>query len=172
VGKLGENMGIARFKRYELSTAAGCMAVYIHGIGNIGVLVEVSAGTAEAAQSEVVRGFAKDVAMQIAAAAPISVRREEVPADVVEHELAIYRSQAGETGKPEAIQQKIAEGRLDKFFKEFCLMEQGFVKNPDITVKQHAEQAAKEAGAPVDVVRFERLVLGETNPEPKSSCCC
>ncbi|MEL7668797.1 MAG: translation elongation factor Ts [Actinomycetota bacterium] len=172
VGKLGENMGIARFKRYELSTAAGCMAVYIHGIGNIGVLVEVSAGTAEAAQSEVVRGFAKDVAMQIAAAAPISVRREEVPADVVEHELAIYRSQAAETGKPEAIQQKIAEGRLDKFFKEFCLMEQDFVKNPDITVKQHAEQAAKEAGAPVDVVRFERLVLGETNPEPKSSCCC
>lgn len=172
VGKLGENMGVARFKRYELSTAAGCMAVYIHGIGNIGVLVEVSAGTAEAAQSEVVRGFAKDVAMQIAAAAPISVRREEVPADVVEHELAIYRSQAAETGKPEAIQQKIAEGRLDKFFKEFCLMEQDFVKNPDITVKQHAEQAAKEAGAPVDVVRFERLVLGETNPEPKSSCSC
>ncbi len=172
VGKLGENMGVARFKRYELSTAAGCMAVYIHGIGNIGVLVEVSAGTAEAAQSEVVRGFAKDVAMQIAAAAPISVRREEVPADVVEHELAIYRSQAAETGKPEAIQQKIAEGRLDKFFKEFCLMEQDFVKNPDITVKQHAEQATKEAGAPVDVVRFERLVLGETNPEPKSSCSC
>lgn len=172
VGKLGENMGVARFKRYELSTGAGCMAVYIHGIGNIGVLVEVSAGTAEAAQSEVVRGFAKDVAMQIAAAAPISVRREEVAADVVEHELAIYRSQAAETGKPEAIQQKIAEGRLDKFFKEFCLMEQDFVKNPDITVKQHAEQAAKEAGAPVDVVRFERLVLGETNPEPKSSCSC
>lgn len=172
VGKLGENMGVARFVRYELSTNAGCMAVYIHGIGNIGVLVEVSAGTAEAAKTEAVLGFAKDVAMQIAAAAPISVRREEVPADVVEHELAIYRSQAAETGKPEAIQQKIAEGRLDKFFKEFCLMEQDFVKNPDITVKQHAEQAAKEAGAPVDVVRFERLVLGETNPEPKSSCCC
>ncbi|MEA5076386.1 MAG: translation elongation factor Ts [Coriobacteriia bacterium] len=172
VGKLGENMGVARFVRYELSTDAGCMAVYIHGIGNIGVLVEVSAGTAEAAKTEAVLGFAKDVAMQIAAAAPISVRREEVPADVVEHELAIYRSQAAETGKPEAIQQKIAEGRLDKFFKEFCLMEQDFVKNPDITVKQHAEQAAKEAGAPVDVVRFERLVLGETNPEPKSSSCC
>ncbi len=172
VGKLGENMGVARFMRYELSTEAGCMAVYIHGIGNIGVLVEVSAGTAEAAKTEAVLGFAKDVAMQIAAAAPISVRREEVAADVVEHELAIYRSQAAETGKPEAIQQKIAEGRLDKFFKEFCLMEQDFVKNPDITVKQHAEQAAKEAGAPVDVVRFERLVLGETNPEPKSSCSC
>ena len=172
VGKLGENMGVARFVRYELSSEAGCMAVYIHGIGNIGVLVEVSAGTSEAAASEAVRGFAKDVAMQIAAAAPISVRRDEVAADVVEHEMSIYKNQAAETGKPEPIQQKIAEGRLDKFFKEFCLLEQTFVKNPDITVKQHAEQAGKEAGAPVDVVRFERMVLGETNPEPKSDCCC
>ena len=172
VGKLGENMGVARFVRYELSSEAGCMAVYIHGIGNIGVLVEVSAGTPEAAASEAARGFAKDVAMQIAAAAPISVRRDEVAADVVEHEMSIYKNQAAETGKPEPIQQKIAEGRLDKFFKEFCLLEQTFVKNPDITVKQHAEQAGKEAGAPVDVVRFERMVLGETNPEPKSDCCC
>ncbi|MHB1135233.1 MAG: translation elongation factor Ts [Coriobacteriia bacterium] len=172
VGKLGENMGVARFVRHELSTDAGCMGVYIHGIGNIGVLVEVSAGTPEAAATDVVRGFAKDVAMQIAAAAPISVRREEVAADVVEHEMTIYKNQAAETGKPEPIQQKIAEGRLDKFFKEFCLLEQPFVKNPDITIKQHAEQTSKEAGAAVDVVRFERLVLGETNPEPKSGCGC
>lgn len=172
VGKLGENMGVARFVRHELSTDVGCMGVYIHGVGNIGVLVEVSAGTPEAAATDVVRGFAKDVAMQVAATAPISVRREEVAPDVVEHEMAIYKSQAAETGKPEPIQQKIAEGRLDKFFKEFCLLEQPFVKNPDITIKQHAEQTSKEAGSPVSVVRFERLVLGETNPEPKSSCGC
>ncbi|MBN2840057.1 MAG: elongation factor Ts [Coriobacteriia bacterium] len=172
VGKLGENMGVARFVRYEPSADAGCMGVYIHGVGNIGVLVEVGASTAEAAASEVVRGFAKDVAMQIAAAAPIAVRREEVDADVVAHEMTIYKNQAAETGKPEPIQQKIAEGRLDKFFKEFCLLEQAFVKNPDITVRQHAEQAGKEAGGVVDVVRFERLVLGETNPEPKSGCGC
>lgn len=172
VGKLGENMGIARFTRYERSAEAGVVAVYIHGIGNIGVLVEVSAGTAEAAASPVVAGFAKDVAMQIAAASPVAVRREEVPADVVAHELAIYKAQAAETGKPEPIQEKIAEGRLEKYYKEFCLLEQEFVKNPDITVRQHAEQAGREAGAPVDVVRFTRMVLGETNPAERESCCC
>ncbi len=172
VSKLGENMGIARFERFDLSTDAGCIGVYIHGVGNIGVLVEVSAATPEAAASPVTSGFAKDVAMQIAAAAPISVRREEVPADVVAHEMSIYKAQAAETGKPEPIQQKIAEGRLDKFFKEFCLLEEPFVKNPDITVKQQAEQASKEAGGALDVVRFVRMVLGETNPEPKADCCC
>lgn len=170
VSKLGENMGITRFVRYETSED-GAVAVYIHGVGNIGVLVEVKAGTAEAASSSVVAGFAKDVAMQIAAAAPVAVRREEVPADVVAHEMSIYKAQAAETGKPEPIQQKIAEGRLEKYYKEFCLLEQMFVKNPDVTISQYAAQIAKEAGAPVDVVRFERLVLGETNPEPKSSCC-
>jgi len=172
VSKLGENMGVTRFERYEVSTPAGCIAVYIHGVGNIGVLVEVSADTAEAAASDVALGFAKDVAMQIAAASPISVRREEVAADVVAHELSIYKAQAAETGKPEPIQEKIAEGRLDKFFKEFCLLEQSFVKNPDLTVKQQAAQASKEAGAALDVVRFVRMVLGETNPVPKPSCAC
>ncbi len=172
VSKLGENMGITRFARFELTTAAGCIGVYIHGVGNIGVLVELSAATPEAAASPVAGGFAKDVAMQIAAAAPISVRREEVPADVVAHEMTIYKAQAAETGKPEAIQEKIAEGRLDKFFKEFCLLEQAFVKNPDLTVQQQAEQASKEAGGALDVVRFVRMVLGETNPEPRVGCGC
>ncbi|MRS13031.1 MAG: elongation factor Ts [Actinobacteria bacterium] len=172
VSKLGENMGVARFVRYDLSTPAGCIAVYIHGVGNIGVLVEVSAPSAEAAGSPAALGFAKDAAMQIAAAAPIAVRREEVASEVVEHEMGIYKAQAAETGKPEPIQQKIAEGRLDKFFKEFCLLEQAFVKNPDVTVKQQAAQASKEAGGELDVVRFERMVLGETNPAPKESCGC
>ena len=172
VSKLGENMGITRFERFELSAAAGTIAVYIHGVGNIGVMVEVSAPSAEVAESDAAAAFAKDVAMQIAAASPISVRREEVAADVVAHELAIYKAQAAETGKPEPIQQKIAEGRLDKFYKEFCLLEQDFVKNPDQTVKQYAEQASKEAGGALDVVRFVRMVLGETNPEPKAACGC
>lgn len=172
VSKLGENMAVTRFERYDLTAEAGCIALYIHGVGNIGVLVEVSAATPEAAASPVAAGFAKDVAMQIAAAAPISVRREEVSADVVAHEMTIYKAQAAETGKPEPIQQKIAEGRLDKFFKEFCLLEQSFVKNPDLTVKQQAEQASKEAGGALDVVRFVRMVLGETNPVPKASCGC
>jgi elongation factor Ts len=172
VGRLGENMGIARFVRYDLTVPAGLIAVYIHGVGNIGVMVEVSAGSETAAASESAAGFAKDVAMQIAAASPVAVRREEVPADVVAHELSIYKAQAAETGKPEQIQEKIALGRLEKYYKEFCLLEQTFVKNMDITVKQHAEQASVAAGAPLDVVRFERLVLGETNPDAKPAPTC
>ncbi len=170
VSKLGENMGVTRFVRYELSTEFGLQSVYIHGVGNIGVLVEVAAGTAEAAASEAAVTFAKDVAMQIAAASPISVRREEVAADVIEHELSIYRAQAAETGKPEQIQDKIAQGRLDKFFKEFCLMEQMFVKDPDSTVKQYAEKCSRAAGAELSVTRFTRMVLGETSDEPRVSC--
>lgn len=174
VGKLGENMGLTRFVRYDLSSDAGVIAVYIHGVGNIGVLVEVSADSAAAAASDAALAFAKDVAMQIAAASPISVRREEVPADAVAHELSIYKAQAAETGKPEPIQQKIAEGRLDKFYKEFCLLEQSFVKNPDITVKQYAGECGKAVGGAFEVVRFTRMVLGETSGAEKtdSSCCC
>lgn len=172
VSKFGENMGVARFVRYELSAEAGVIAVYIHGVGNIGVMVEVSAGTPEAAATDAALAFAKDVAMQIAAAAPISVRRDEVARDVVDHEMSIYKAQAAETGKPEPIQQKIAEGRLDKFFKDFTLLEQQFVKNPDVTVKQQAQIAAKEAGAALDVVRFVRMVLGETNPDEKPAPAC
>ena len=172
VGRLGENMGIPRFARITAAQGAGAVAVYIHGVGNIGVLVEVSASTPEAASSAVVSGFAKDVAMQVAAASPVAVRREEVPAEVVAHELSIYKAQAAETGKPEPIQQKIAEGRLEKYYKEFCLLEQDFVKNPDLTVRQYADQVGTEVGATIGVVRFERMVLGETNPIPKEPCGC
>jgi len=172
VGRLGENMGVARFVRYDLAPPAGHIAVYIHGVGNLGVMVEVSAGSETAAASDVAAGFAKDVAMQIAAASPIAVRREEVPADVVAHELSIYKAQAAETGKPEPIQEKIALGRLEKYYKEFCLLEQSFVKDPDITVRQYAERTAASAGAPIDVVRFVRLVLGEANPDPKPPPAC
>jgi elongation factor Ts len=170
VGKLGENMGITRFVRFERSAPASVIAVYIHGVGNIGVLVEVSAASDDAAASPAVAGLARDLAMQVAAAAPVAVRREEVPAEVAAHELAIYKAQAAETGKPEPIQQKIAEGRLDKYFKEFCLLEQDFVKNPDLTVTQYVQQVGREAGAELDVVRFARMVLGETNPDQRESC--
>jgi elongation factor Ts len=172
VGRLGENMGIARFERYAASGDDRTVAVYVHGVGNIGVLVEVAAGTAQAAASDAVATFAKDVAMQVAAAAPVAVRREEVPAQIVEHERAIFRAQAAESGKPPAIQDKIAEGRLDKFYKEACLLEQDFVKNSDITVKQYAQETGAATGTTVEVVRFARLVLGETNPEPKPASCC
>ena len=162
VGKLGENMGVARFSRYELSADAGSITVYVHGVGNIAVMLEAVTGSSEAAASDTFATFARDVAMQIAATAPISIGRDNVPADVTEHELAIYKAQAAESGKPEPIQQKMAEGRLEKFFKEVTLLEQPFVKDNDITVSGYLDKTAKSLGTTIEIVRFERLVLGET----------
>lgn len=171
VSKLGENMGITRFVRREVS-GAGALGSYIHMGGKIGVLVEVSLGNAESATNPAVATFIKDVAMQVAAAAPISVGRESVPADVVAHELSIYKAQAAESGKPEAIQEKMAEGRLQKFYKEVCLVEQVFVKNPDITIKDLAAQVSKEISDTVTVVAFDRFQLGETGEGSGESCGC
>lgn len=162
VGKVGENMGVARFTRYELASDNGMVTVYIHGVGNIGVMVEIAAGTAEAADSDAFQLLGKDVAMQIAAAAPYAVSREKIDQGVIDHELEIYKAQAAESGKPEPIQVKIAEGRLEKFFKEVALLEQDFVKDTDKTVRQYLDAVAKELGTTVEVVRFERFVLGET----------
>ncbi len=164
VGKIGENMQVPRFTRYELASTAGAVTVYIHGVGNIGVMVEISAADDGIAGSEMFAAFSRDIAMQIAAASPVAVLREDIPAEVTEHEMAIYKAQAAESGKPEAIQEKIATGRLDKFYKEVCLLEQDFVKDPDVSVADYVQRTAKELGGAVEVVRFERFVLGETAP--------
>jgi elongation factor Ts len=164
VSKLGENMNITRFVRLEV-IGNGTVGSYVHAGGRIGVLVEVAFGNAETAKSDAVKVFVKDVAMHVAAAAPLYVKREEAPTDVVEHELAIYRAQAAESGKPEQIQQKMAEGRLEKYYKEVTLLEQPFVKDPDQTVAQYAAQVSKGLGDTLTVVRFERFVLGESAAE-------
>lgn len=109
--------------------------------------------------------------MQIAAAAPIALSAEDVPADVIAHEKTIYMAQAAETGKPESIQTKIAEGRLQKFFKEVSLVEQVFVKDPDITITQLTERLGMTLGTHVSITRFARFVLGETNSERKPPAC-
>jgi elongation factor Ts len=158
VTKLGENMGVRRFVRFEVPTG-GVVGSYVHGVGRIGVMVEI--GGAEAGDSTVTT-LAKDVAMHIAAASPICVGRGDVPAETVEHEMSIYKAQAAQSGKPEPIQEKIAEGRLHKFYKEVCLVEQAFVKDPDKSVEQIVAEAAKATGKPLRIVRFERLVMGET----------
>jgi elongation factor Ts len=155
-------MGVARFVREEIA-GSGAVATYIHGGGKIGVLATFSFSNADTASNAAFQTFAKDVAMQIAAAAPMKTNRDEIGADVVEHELSIYRAQAAESGKPEAIQQKMAEGRLEKFYKEVVLTEQVFVKNPDITVTQYAQQTGKAVGDTLSVIGFERFVLGETS---------
>jgi elongation factor Ts len=158
VAKLGENMGVSRFVRYE-TPENGTIGAYIHGLGRIGVMVEIAG--ADSSQPAVAT-LAKDVAMHIAAAQPICVTREDVPEEMVEHEMGIYKAQAEGSGKPEAIQQKIATGRLEKFYKEVCLIEQAFVKDPDKSVEQLVAETSKALGTPLEVVSFDRFVLGET----------
>lgn len=164
VGKLGENMGIARFVREEIS-GTGAVATYVHGGGRIGVMVTYAFTKPETGASGQFTTFAKDLAMQVAAANPLVTRREELAADVIEHELSIYKAQAAESGKPEQIQEKIAQGRLEKYFKEVALLEQQFVKDTDITVEQYVAKTAKELGDSISVVGFERFNLGECAAE-------
>ncbi|KAF0208102.1 MAG: translation elongation factor Ts [Actinomycetota bacterium] len=169
VSKLGENMNITRFVRRELS-GTGALGSYIHMGGKIGVVVEVAFANAASAANPAVTALIRDLAMQVAAAAPISSNRDEVPADIVEHELSIYRAQAAESGKPEQIQQKMAEGRIQKFFKEVCLTEQVFVKDPDISVSQLVARVSKEVGDEISVVGFDRFALGETGEPAPAGC--
>ena len=131
---LGENIQLPR----ATTVAAGGVATYIHGGGKIGVVVTFDVEGIDPA-SEGFQTYGRDVAMQVAAASPVAATRESVPAEVVEHEKAIYKAQAAESGKPENIQEKMATGRLEKFYKENCLTEQAFVKNPDQTVNQYTE---------------------------------
>ena len=154
---LGENIQLPR----ATTVAAGGVATYIHGGGKIGVVVTFDVEGIDPA-SEGFQTYGRDVAMQVAAASPVAATRESVPAEVVEHEKAIYKAQAAESGKPENIQEKMATGRLEKFYKENCLTEQAFVKNPDQTVNQYTEEAAKNLGGSIKVTGFVRWALGET----------
>ena len=156
---MGENMKIARFSARKAEN--GALASYIHMGGKIGVLVEFAFEKAETAQADSFKTFAHDVALQVAAVAPICATRDQVPAETVEHEKEIYMAQAAESGKPEAIQEKMAVGRLEKFYKQSVLTEQEFIKDSSLTIKKYAEQVSKELGDSITVVAFDRLVRGE-----------
>ena len=143
IAKIGENMSIRRFERFETT---GLVEQYIHGDGKIGVLVELENGDKE---------LAKDICMQIAAARPEYLDRESVPAERAEKEMEILKAQAMNEGKPEAIAEKMVQGRIGKFYSEICLVDQEFVKNPDMKVKD----LLKSKGA--EVVEFARLEKGE-----------
>jgi len=155
---MGENMKIARFAARKVEN--GALSSYVHMGGKIGVLVEFAFEKPETAQAEAFKTFAHDVALQVAAVAPICATREQVPAETVEHEKQIYIAQAAESGKPEAIQEKMAIGRLEKFYKQSVLTEQEFIKD-SLTIKKYAEKVSKELGDTVSVVAFDRLVRGE-----------
>jgi elongation factor Ts len=139
----------------------GMVCSYIHAGGKIGVLVEVNCETDFVAKNENFQAFAKDVAMHIAAAAPQFVRREEVPADLLEREKEIYRAKAKESGKPDNIIEKIIEGQINKFFAEVCLLEQPFIKDTDKTVQTYLNENIATIGENMSIRRFVRYALGE-----------
>ncbi|NLY42492.1 MAG: translation elongation factor Ts [Clostridiaceae bacterium] len=151
----------AAAKKAGRIAAEGIVDAYIHGNGRIGVLVEVNTETDFVARNEEFRAFVRDIAMQIAAANPQYVRREEVPAEVVEKEKEILRAQALNEGKPEKIVEKIVEGRLEKFYKDVCLLEQPFIKDPDRTVQDLLTEKIAIIGENINIRRFARFEKGE-----------
>ena len=154
---IGEKISIRRFTRYETS---GVVSTYIHLGGKVGVMVEVDADGEGRLQDDV-KAFAHDLALQIAAAKPEAVRRAEVDASKLEKEKEILRAQALNEGKPEKIVERMVEGRIEKFYKEVCLLEQPFVKDPEKSITKLMEEIAKATGATLDIVRFTRYERGE-----------
>lgn len=148
-------------KKAGRAATEGAVTSYVHLGGKIGVLVEVNCETDFAARNEAFQALTKDIAMHVAAAAPQYVRREEVPADVVAREMEIAKAQMREQKKPEAIIEKIAQGKVDKFFKEVCLLEQPFVKDDKKSVEDVVKDAIAKIGENIQVRRFARFVLGE-----------
>lgn len=141
--------------------AEGVVASYIHGGGRIGVLVEVNCETDFVAQNEGFKTLVKDIAMQIAASAPTYLKREEVPEDVLEHERSVLREQALNEGKPEKIVDRMIDGRIEKFYKENCLLEQAFVKDSDKSVQDVITETIAKLGENISVRRFTRYQMGE-----------
>ena len=166
IAKIGEKITPRRFVRWGL-TGEGRLHAYIHMGGKLGVLVEVGA-SADAAGSEPVRLFAKQVAMHIAASNPLTLNRDSVPDEVLNRERDIYRTQVIGEGKPEHLIDRIVEGKLNKFFKENCLLDQEWVHDTDLKVAKAMTAASKEAGADVTVRRFVRWQLGEGLKKPSS----
>ncbi len=156
IATIGENMNIRRFARFE-----GVNQAYIHAGGRIGVLVNFEVADAAKAETEEFKTMAKDVAMQIAAVTPEYVRETEIPAERVEKEKEILTAQALNEGKPANIVEKMVVGRIKKFFKEICLVDQAFVKDQDITVGQYVQNVAKALGTEINIVKFARLEKGE-----------
>lgn len=148
-------------KKAGRETNQGLIHAYIHAGGKIGVLIEVNCETDFVARNEQFKAFVNDLALQVAAASPSCVRREEIPADVVTKERSIYEGQAKEMGKPPAAWPKIVDGKLEKFFQENCLLEQAFIKDPSVTIKDLLAQQIAKIGENMNIRRFTRYQLGQ-----------
>ena len=147
-------------KRADRATSEGVIECYIHAGGKIGVMVEVGCETDFVAKTDDFKAFAKDIALHVAAVNPVSVTREEIPAEMVDREKEIYINQARESGKPDNIIDKIVEGRIEKYLKENCLLEQAFVKNPDVTIQDLLNELVAKMGENITVNRFARFQVG------------
>jgi len=139
----------------------GLVASYIHAGGKMGVLVEINCETDFVAKTEDFQAFVKNMAMHIAAANPQFIRREDVPQEVLNKEREIYRTQALDSGKPERVIEKIVEGKLERFFSEVCLLEQTYIKDSDLTVKEVLDGMIGKLGENIAIRRFARFQLGE-----------
>jgi elongation factor Ts len=151
----------AAAKKADRVAADGAVGAYVHPGGKIGVLVEINCETDFVARTTEFQALLKDIAMQVAAANPRYVRREEVSAEEFEKERSIYRQQALETGKPEKVVDKIVEGKVERFYADVCLLEQSFIKDPDKKVTDIMNEAIARLGENIQVRRFARYHLGE-----------
>lgn len=167
-GNVDEAIGLLRkkglakaAKRTGRETAEGLITAYIHPGSKIGVLVDINCETDFVARTDDFQNLSKEIAMHIAAMNPIAISREDVKTEDIEKEKEILRAEAATSGKPEKVLDKIVEGRLEKFFKEQCLLEQAYIKNPDITVKDFIYDNIAKLGENITVRRFTRYQLGE-----------
>ncbi len=151
----------AAAKKAGRIAAEGTVEAYIHGQGRIGVLVEINCETDFVAKTPSFRELAKDIAMQIAASKPEYVAKEDVPQNVIESEKDILRKQALNEGKPESVVNRMVEGRIEKYYKEACLLEQPYIRDTDITVQQLITASVAKIGENIKVRRFSRFELGE-----------
>lgn len=159
ISTIGENIAVRRFARFQIDT--GVVESYIHMGGKIGVLIEVATSKAETAGNPDFLNLVKDLAMQVAAAKPDYIKREFVPAAVLDHEKAIYKAQAVNEGKPEAIAEKIMMGRIEKFYKETCLMEQVFIKDNNKNITKLVQEVNAKLGENIVVNNIARFEKGE-----------
>jgi elongation factor Ts len=148
-------------KRADRTASEGAVTSYIHMGGKIGVLVEINCETDFVARGEDFQAFCKDICLQICSAAPKWVRREDVPQNAIDAEKQVYVAQAKDTGKPEKILEKIAEGKLGKWYSQVCLLEQAFVKDSDQTIEDLMKALSGKVGEKIDIRRFVRFELGE-----------
>lgn len=148
-------------KKADRATAEGLVISYIHPGNRIGVLIEINCETDFVARTDEFQSFANHLAMQVAAAAPIAVTREEIPEEVIVHEREMFRSQALEEGKPDKVVDKIVDGKIEKFYSEVALLDQSYVKDPDKKVGDLVNEAISTLGENIRVARFARFHLGQ-----------